>query len=161
PADGVLPQMELPALNAASGSGQLTYHGGPVMHTNRVYAIYWVPSGFAITANYRSIIDGFFTNVAADGGKTTNVTSTDTEYGDGVGPGVYSSHFAGSTLDTQAFPANGCPNAPFSTCLTGAQLANEISRVALAQGWTRNATTLFFVFTPKNVGSCFDSSNSE
>src|SRR4029079_7240946 len=21
----------------------LTYHGGPVMHTNKVYAIYWVP----------------------------------------------------------------------------------------------------------------------
>src|SRR5213080_2549773 len=29
--------------NAAGslGAGQLKYHGGPVMHTNKVYAIYW------------------------------------------------------------------------------------------------------------------------
>ena len=27
-----------------------------------------------------------------------------------------------------------------------------------AQGWTRNGTNMFFIFTPKAVGSCFDSS---
>ena len=161
PAGHARPQAGFSATNAVQGSGQLTWHGGPVMHSNRVYAIYWVPSGYSISANYRSIIDGFFTNVAADSGKTTNVYATDAEYGDGSGSGAYNTTFAGSTLDTQVFPANGCTNAPFSTCLTGAQLANEISRVALAQGWTRNATTLFFMFTPRNVGSCFDASGSE
>jgi hypothetical protein len=29
---------------ATSGSGPLAYHGGPVMHTNTTYAIYWLPT---------------------------------------------------------------------------------------------------------------------
>ena len=34
----------------------LMYHGGPVMHTNKVYAIYWVPPGYSTSANYRNLI---------------------------------------------------------------------------------------------------------
>jgi hypothetical protein len=167
PAGHTLPYGGFSAANAVSGSGQLTWHGGAVMHTNRVYAIYWVPSGYVVSANYRALIDGYFANVAADSGRTTNVYATAAEYGDGAGAGAYSTTFGGSTLDTQAFPASGCTNvnpangSPFPVCLTNAQLASEISRVALAQGWTRNANTLFFVFTPRNVGSCFDAAGTE
>src|SRR5262245_52086990 len=68
PAAHMLPSAGFSPTNAVSGSGQLTWHGGPVMHTNRVYAIYWVPSGQTVSAAYRTLIDGFFTNVAADSG---------------------------------------------------------------------------------------------
>jgi hypothetical protein len=33
-----------PASPATGGSGPLVYHNGPVMHTNTVYAIYWLPT---------------------------------------------------------------------------------------------------------------------
>ena len=33
-----------PATGVTYGSGPLTYHGGPVMRTNTVYTIYWIPA---------------------------------------------------------------------------------------------------------------------
>src|SRR3954452_10975282 len=92
----------------AGGAGSLTYHGGPVMHTNKVYAIYWVPSGFTVSSGYQSIINGFFQNVAADSGKTSNVYWSDTQYSDGAGAIASSSSWGGSYVDTSALPANGC-----------------------------------------------------
>ena len=57
----------------------LIYHGGPVMTTNKTYAIYWVPGGYSIPAGYDTTINQFFGDVAADNGKTTNVYSVDTQ----------------------------------------------------------------------------------
>ena len=69
----------------AKGAGQLRYHGGPVMHTNRTYSIYWVPSGYGLGSGYTTTIDQFFNDVAADSGKTSNVYYSDTQYYDGAG----------------------------------------------------------------------------
>jgi hypothetical protein len=35
---------------AMFGAGPLVYHGGPVMHTNTTYAIYWLPTARNVTA---------------------------------------------------------------------------------------------------------------
>ena len=64
----------------------------------------------SVSANYKSIIDGYFTNVAADSGRSTNVYATSTEYSDGSGTAAYSTTFNGSIVDTQPFPASGCTN---------------------------------------------------
>jgi hypothetical protein len=153
-------QISKESIGAVTGGGQLTYHGGSVMRTNRVYAIYWIPSGYTVSTAYQSTIDGYFTNVAADNGKTSNVYATDTQYSDGTGPIAYDSTFAGSTVDTNAFPASGCPASGYSVCLSNGQLAAEISRVATAQGWARGTSSLYFVFTPKNVTGCWDSAGT-
>jgi hypothetical protein len=144
----------------AAGAGQLKYHGGPVEHTNKVYAIYWVPSGYSVSSDYRSVIDGFFGNVAADSGKTSNVYYSDTQYTDGSGNASYSSTFGGSVLDTNPFPSSGCSDTVSQTtvCLSDAQLQTEVKRVAAANGWAASPTTEFFMFTAKNVGSCSGSS---
>src|SRR3954447_13404863 len=76
-------------IGALPSSVPLTYHGGAVMRTNRVFAIYWVPPGQSISASYRSVIDGYFQNVAADSGKTTNLYATSEEYTDGGGAATY------------------------------------------------------------------------
>ena len=55
------------------GGHDLTYHGGPVMRSNTVYAIYWVPSGYSLPASYAATINQYFTDVAADSGRSTNV----------------------------------------------------------------------------------------
>lgn len=150
-----------PLLPGTTSVNDLAYHGGPVMRTNTVYAIYWVPPGFATTPNYRSLIDGFFGDVASDNGKTTNVYSTDTQYSDGTGSIAYSSAFSGSTVDTHAFPASGCNDGVDAVCLTDQQLTAEIYRVIGAQGWPNGLSHEYFIFTPQNVGSCFDSSGTE
>ena len=87
----------------------MTYHGGPVMHSNTTYAIYWVPAGSTVSANYTSLISGFFQNVATDSGAVTNVYSTTTQYTDATGSAAYSSTFGGAVVDTTPFPA-GCSN---------------------------------------------------
>ena len=137
------------------GSGNLIYHGGPVMRTNKTYAIYWIPSGYSVSPNYVSLINRYFTDVAADGGSNQNVYSVETQYYDGTGPIAYSSTFGGYTIDTTPFPANAyssCGGPP--KCLSDTQLVTEINNVVAAQGWVKNLTTQFFIFTPKNVGSC-------
>jgi hypothetical protein len=140
------------------GSGNLVNHGGPVMATNKTYAIYWQPNGYAYGAGYTSTINQFFTDVAADSGKTTNVYAVATQYSSIQ----YSSSFGGSVTVTAPFPASGCPiyEQDITECLSDTQIQNEVNTVATAQGWAKNATNMFFVFTPKNVGSCFGSSAS-
>jgi hypothetical protein len=114
--------------------GNLAYHGGPVMHTNRTYAIYWDPPGYTVSSGYRSLIDGFFQNVAADSGKTSNVYFSDTQYYDGAGSISYSSSFGGSYVDTSPLPANGCSDAYTSVCVSDSQLRAEIAK-DIANAW--------------------------
>src|SRR5712692_2939552 len=88
----------------------------------------------------------------------TNVYASDTQYS-GI---QYNSAFAGGVTDTSEFPTSGCPvYTGVTDCLTDAQLQTEIDNVINAHGWTRNGTNMFFMFTPKNVGSCFDSGGGQ
>jgi hypothetical protein len=145
----------------------LTYDGldqsgtGPVMHTNKVYTIFWVPSGFGVPSTYKSTVNRFFQDVAADSGKTTNVYSSDMQYTDTKGAIQYKSTYGGSYTDTLAFPPSDCtaPSDVSGTkaCLSDAALRTEIVRVATAKGWPHGPGVEFFLFTAHNVESCYDS----
>ena len=139
-------------------TNNLTYHNGPVMHTNKVYAIYWVPSGYTVDSGYESLINRFFTDVAADNGKSSNVYFAGTQYYDTTGNVGYSSSFGGSAVDTSALPASGCRDSYTTVCVTDAQLQAEIAKDIKANGWTANSSTEFFMFTAKGIGSCYGSS---
>ena len=77
---GIVPTHGEAASRLRTNGGNLTYHNGPVMHTNTTYAIYWILAGFSVSTNYESLINGFFQNVSADNGKTSNVYYSDTQY---------------------------------------------------------------------------------
>src|SRR5262245_21450596 len=79
---GAIPVRGATSAAGLLGSGNLTYHGGPVMRTIKTYAIHWLPSGFAMQSGYRSDINSYFSGSAADSGRTTNVYSTETQYYD-------------------------------------------------------------------------------
>jgi hypothetical protein len=133
------------------GSGNLVYHGGHVMTTNEVYTIFWLPSGQTVDTNYIADINRYFQDVAHDSGLGSNVYAVTTQYSSIQ----YNSTFGGTVTDTTAFPPNGCP--PYggaSICLTDLQLRTEMNAVISSQGWTKNGTSMFFMFTPKNVESC-------
>src|SRR5437763_16822740 len=91
--------------STASGLGNLSYHGGPTMTTNKTYAIYWIPAGYSVASGYTSTINQFFGDVAHDSGMSSNVYAVATQYS-GI---KYTSTFGGSFTDTSAFPASGCP----------------------------------------------------
>jgi hypothetical protein len=129
------------------------------MHTNKTYAIYWIPSGYSVASGYTPLIDRFFTDVAADSGKTSNVYYTATQYYDGTGHVQYSSTFGGSVVDTDALPASGCHDSATSVCVSDAQVQAEVRAVIARQGWTAGPNTEFFMFTARGIGSCYDSSD--
>jgi hypothetical protein len=135
----------------------LDYQGGPVMHSSKIYAIYWVPSGFSVDTNYESLINRYFADVAAESSRTTNVYSAATQYYDAAGPIAYQSSFAGSYVDTNAFPTSGCDDEGGDpVCLTDQQIQDELQNVLTAKAWHASNSTMFFVMTPNGVGSCFD-----
>jgi hypothetical protein len=148
-----------------TSTANLSYHNGPVMHTNKTYAIYWVPPGFTVSASYETLINKYFSDVAAASGASSNVYASDTQYYDNSnGSILYSKStpdtFGGSFEDTSALPASGCSDAYTSACLTDSQLQTEIQNVAQKNGWTPSPTTMFFLFTANDIGSCTDSSSS-
>lgn len=156
---GIVPAFGASHSAGGGGSGgNLAYHNGPVMHANKVYAIYWVPSGYTVSSSYESLINRFFTDVAADNGKTSNVYYSDTQYYDTSGSIAYSSAFSGSAVDSNALPGNGCSDSYTSVCLSDSQIRSEIDRVATANGWARSGA-IFFMFTAKGIGSCYSSSS--
>jgi hypothetical protein len=146
------------ASRLAKTSSNLLYHSGAVMHTNSVYAIYWVPSGYPVQSGYQGVINGFFGNVAKDSGQRSNVYFSDTQYYDTSGSISYNSSFKGAVSDTNAFPSNGCRDRYTSVCLTDAQLQSEIRNVISANGLPVGVGSEYFLFTPKNVASCYGSS---
>jgi hypothetical protein len=144
------------------GVPNLSWHGGPVMHSTSVYSIYWAPAGFAYQAGYGATIDKYFRDVATDSGKTSNVYAVNTQYSDGNGAALYASSFTGSLTDTNPYPANGCSDAPYtSVCLTDGQLQTELQSFIAATSLPTGMSTVYFVFFPIGVGSCFDSTSSQ
>jgi PKD domain-containing protein len=145
---------EGPSAGARSAEGNLTYHGGPVMHTNRSYAIFWDPAS-ALPAGYATLISRYLGDVAGDSGLSTNVYSVGTQYFDAGGRAGYLSTFGGSLADGGAYPPSGCPVASgFTTCLTDAQLQAELESFVTANSLPRGLGALYHVFLPAPVDLC-------
>jgi PKD repeat protein len=145
-----------PSSELATGdsSQNLTYGGGPVMHGDHTYAIYWEPPGNTSTAGYKDAIDGYLSSVATDSGATTNVYATQSLYWDSSGPLHYDTTFAGRIVDTTRYPASACQGPSSGPCLTDGQLQTELQRLVAADGLPTGEGTMYMIFTPPNVDTC-------
>jgi hypothetical protein len=108
-------------------SSNLQYNGGPVMHSDANYAIYWEPSGYTTSSAYKTVINSYFGNVAAASGATTNNYSVATQYYDGAGKIAYSASSGGSATDTDPYPSSGCVSTSLGPCISDSQLQTEVS----------------------------------
>jgi hypothetical protein len=162
---GVVPTQAAAHSEAGKGGGGqgLVYHGGKVLTSNRTVAIYWAPGGSTFAAGYASTISQYFGDVAAASGRTDNVYGVETQYYDGTGAHIqYASTFGGSVTDSNPYPSSGCSDsvAATSNCISDAQLRAEIQSLFAAGALgAPNPNTTYFVFTAKNVGSCYSSSS--
>jgi hypothetical protein len=157
------------AVTASVGSAASTRHGsmlGVVRHSSHAgagarallrSAAVSKPGVLQFDANYETLINKYFTDVAHDSGTTSNVYSAATQYADGSGPIQYQSTFGGSYVDHNPLPASGCDDSVNPACLTDNQLRHEIQRVLTATGWHGSSSTMFFLMTPNGVGTCYDS----
>jgi len=124
-------------------STPMTYHGGPVQHTQKVYTIFWDPPGFpAFPANYQANINQFIGDL-----NQSSYRSIANQYVDLAGAIGLTVVFGGTWLDTtNAFETNP-PNSV-------TDLPNEIGRAKAANpGWTDDADTFYLVYTPSTVGT--------
>lgn len=150
-----------------SGEPPLEYHGGPVMHSQTAYAIFWAPSGYSFPAGYTGAITGFLQNVAADSGRSSNVYSVSAQYTDEIGHASYIDSYGGSTNDTHAYPTSGtCPTytglggESFTACVSDQKMEAEVELVANEQGWPTGLAAEYYVVLPPQAGSCFDAAGN-
>jgi len=146
----------------ADNVDQLTYNGGPVMHSSVTYAIFWEPptlqdgSSTQVSSTYNSILQNYFGDIGGSG-----VYAIATQYHDTTGTIANNSTFGGAWTDTSAYPASQCSDsATPQDCMTDAQIQDEVTKALAANNWTSGRTHMFFVFTSTNEGSCFDSGSS-
>jgi len=158
---GVQPEKEAPA---AEPSTPLAYEGGPVVHSNAPYAIYWDPKD--AYAQWEALTAGFLQGVGGDSGKLTNVYAVATQYRDASGNVAYSSNFRGAFTDADPFPADAenCAGAP--PCLSDAQIRAELTKYISANelpgglNLSTGPTPIYFVFTPPVVTVCLEGSGA-
>jgi hypothetical protein len=149
----------------AGSGGNLTWHGGPVMHSSTTYTIFWSSPAQPMPAGYESTINQFFTDVAQDSGGAGNVYSTDPQYTDATDRANYLSTFGGTFDDTTTAIPSHCGSQygtlTVSGCILDSDLQAEVSHAIAVNHWTAGPSAVFLVFTAPNVGSCADSSSKD
>lgn len=121
------------------------------------YAIYWEPAGHTSPAGYDTVINAFFSNVAAASGTTSNVFGITPQYADSSGrAAAYADSFGGERHDVNAYPASGCKAPKGDVCLTDTQVQAELATITAGQ--PHGLGVVYFVFLPPNVQECFGSS---
>jgi hypothetical protein len=151
-------------LQAATAAGQnVSYLGGPVMLSNRLYLIFWGPAG-SFAPSYEAPIIQWAEGLAADSGRTTNEFSVASLYYRRH-PHVHISRsvtFGGVINDARRYPQNGCVNPAHKggVCLSDAELEIEVARDIRAHHWPTDRKSRpqdqYLVFTPSGVDSCQD-----
>jgi hypothetical protein len=128
------------AVLAGASVGNMTYHGGPVQHTQKVFTIFWNPTVTAFPAGYQTTINQFVQDL-----NRTSYYAIASQYGDGAGTISTVVSLGGTWLDT----VNPLPR----TALTFSDLANEVSRAIAAKGWTSDANSYFQIYTPSGISN--------
>jgi hypothetical protein len=145
--------------------GDLIYNGGPVMRDPTVYLIFWQPPNNPSTypAGFQAGIEPFFQNLTA-----TPFYNIVTQYNDSSNAPVPNSTSLGAPffLDTTTLPPSGNNGSmPTSTCTPGtncplldSDIQNEVTAALAAnpQWKPPGINVMYFVFTPPNVGECFN-----
>ena len=83
----------------------------PVTYSNTNYTLYWRPTGAPqYPADYQPGVDRYFTDLEHDSAGVLNTDSVLSQYNDAAGERAnYDSHFRGALIDTNSYPASGCP----------------------------------------------------
>jgi len=152
--------------NAANNGGTppLLYHGGSVMHTPAVYAIFWIPphlqdsSATSLSSAYQKIQKTMLSEYFGH-----SLMNNNTQYYDSSKWITNTGKLAGTYVDTSLYPGEDCFDSGVPdplNCITDADIQHEVTKVMALKGWTGGVSKLFMVFTSSNEGSCFSSSSS-
>jgi len=141
---------------AVSGSGDLTYNGGPVQHSPRTYVVFWGSSwknsGGALNS-VGNVVDKYFRDVGS-----TSFENILTQYYDGGGRVQNSQAYGGYWIDS-ATP--GYDYSCGGRTVQDSAIQNEVNHAIASKGWPRDsANAIYYVYTPSGYyvndgsGSC-------
>lgn len=147
-------------------SGRIANGTGPAVEvTSTNYLIYWEPSGSVVSSTYHSLVDRFFDDV---GGSTLYGVATQYYQTSGGSVSSCTGHATTTTctfiqnssvrgaswVDTGAFPSSYSSTG----VITDGDIRNEVTHAMSVNGWTAGMGKNFFVFLPRGVTECMDSS---
>jgi hypothetical protein len=132
-------------MQAAPTVGNMTYHGGVVQHTQKVFTIFWSPAGYSFPGAYMNDLNQFVQDL--NGSPYYAIAS---QYSDTVSNISTVVTHGGTWLDT----VNGFPE----TALTYADLFNEVARAKAANSWISDSNSYFQVYTPLGISTAAFSS---
>ncbi len=139
----------------------LTYGGGPVVHNNATYAIYWDPQS-VYPVKWQRELNGLFDNVDSEDNSRDDVFAVAEQYGEPVEHKVsYDSGFRGAYTDVNPFPdLASCTLDEGAPCLTDGQIREQLETFIVANHLptglnpSTGATPVYVVFTPEHVNVC-------
>jgi hypothetical protein len=139
--------------------------GNAVLHGTSVYPIYWDPLGETFHHEWLVKLDTFFQQMGAGSGSLDNIFASIGQYRDRTNqPALYQTVYKGSYHDTVKYPTAGCtdPNPPAGaiTCLTDAQLREQLESFIATHGLPKGMNSIYYLLTPPGVTVCVNAAAS-
>jgi hypothetical protein len=152
-------------------TANMTYGGGPVLHTVRPYLVFWDPRGTTpISKSSQLVLERYLSDVAsAPGGATVDTPNVTRQYYDTTGYADAGQTFnptEQAVIDTNTYPTqldtSSCSNADVSSshphCLSDGQIQAELAHLidteAMPIGLGPGAP-VYVVVTPPDVNVCY------
>ena len=147
-------------------TSNLVYHSGGSVQTgtHHTYAIYWGADSTFPDGNYQSLVNGYFQNVAAASGSTSNVYANDTQYYQTIGGTTthisYAESFVSSYWDQSNPTSSGCSSTAGGrvACVSDSQIQSEVLKAIHANNWPEGTGNQYFVFLGDGISTCSGSS---
>jgi PKD repeat protein len=145
--------------SAGPSEASLGYQGGPVVHSDSIYAVYWDPP-LTYPRSAQLEINGFLRGFASEAGDLTNGFAAITQYGDSTAKVSGQSTFSGAYTDVDPYPATNNCSEEGNPCITDAQIRAELTSFISSNGLPSGlnpragATPIYLVLLPPGVTVC-------
>ncbi len=137
----------------------LVYQGGPVMTAASTHAVFWQPpqlqdgTSAALPPRLESLVLSFLHDLGGQGlfenlTQYYQVMGGSTQHIDAALP------FAGSAVETAAYPASMGTCHHEVNCMTQGQIQAQLESVMAAHGWTAGLDHVFLVYVAPNEDVC-------
>jgi len=139
----------------------VTYGGGSLMISSKLYLIFWGPEG-SFPSSYTEPIIQYARDLQTDESLTTDEFSVAEQYTNGEGAHISGKvTFGGDVFDKAAYPSleesEGCTRA-LAPCVTDKQIQAEIVNQIKANGWPTDPASApeaqYLIYTPKGTATC-------
>jgi hypothetical protein len=159
---GLQPRNMTSVLDGGLGASFSNPNGNPVLHSSDSYVIYWEPGLPEKARRYHNeweaLVENFLQAVGTESDSLGNVFAVDTQYTDKSNqPASYKSTFRGAYEDDAHYPPPLCTSPGVAdTCLTNAQVQEQLESFILAHGLPKGMGTIYYVLLPPSVTLCVD-----